>query len=604
MKIITMMLIIMCMAGCSSYMENKRYTINSEYDVDSFQSDVEPILLTADLQVHYIYSSNNTRTNFFNSFSESIRPSVSDYFAPEHFKKKINEFKEVYPEGKIIILGDVLNMSCDWELEKFMSLMKNNKNWVLAPGNHDFIFLGAHEKKERTKDWIKACAEENREDGRFNKVEFIFSYLEMLANQSKIQGADPSYSKFSKCLSEIRRDRRLAHTCLNEMQVQKKDDSGRVNRNCASYSGFGDSWVNCSVATHIPEKLKDIPNQGWWKNDNPNEFIQDIFWYINPADEKNSGMREAYYAYSYILQRVRMPDGRYAVLLDTNNPAVQRSAASYLVGYNPANSANMLYTQMDAASIIMGGNRLRVGKGEKKVDLVKSSEQHVLMSHHPVKDYKFEAIKGLCLLVNVGNVKDIYTAHTHSPSNRTYKRLHSKIEGCENINEFNIGSMIDYPLEYMLVTKSNSESISITVDLSREYEQKCSGLSNKWKKVKGNDDYYTSYNDLGWLASEREIHTNLISSLLIHFEEMLDKDDGFTTVSATWPNWAQNDADIKNEINKVRAAILNKKLTSGQRDRLVQLGEFFSTREVEQAHNLDVYKTCQLHWAAEAKHEI
>lgn len=596
--------IIMCVIGCASYVENERATIDSGYDRNSLKSEVEPLLLAADLQVHYAYNSINTRTNFFDDFSESIRPAASDYFAPGHFKRKINEFKKIYPDGKMIILGDVLDVSCDWESDKFLSLMKKSNNWVLVPGNHDFIFLGTHEKKERSQDWINACSEKNKIDGRFNKVEFIFTYLETLASQSETPGSDPSYKKFSKCLSNIRENRRAAHDCLNEMQLQKSTAGDKVDRNCASYSGFADAWVNCSIAHHIPERLKDIPNQGWWKNDNPNEFIQDIFWYINPADEKNNGMREAYYSYSYILQRVRMPDGRYAVLLDTNNPAVQRSAASYLVGYNPANSANMLYTQMDAASIIMGGNRVWVKGGEKRDDLVNSPDEHVLMSHHPIKDYKFEAKRGLCSLVIVGNVKDIYTAHTHSPSNRTFKQLHYKIKGCENIQEFNIGSMIDYPIEYMILTKNNSQSISTTVDLSGEYDEKCSSVSKRWKKMKGTDYYYTSYNDLGWFASEKEIHSNLIGSLLSHFEEMLDKDEGFATVSANWPNWATTDSQINKEISEIKLALSNGGLSPTQRDRLVELGEFFSDRKVNQQDTLDMYKTCQLHWAAKAKSEL
>ena len=187
MKNFIIVIVIMGMAGCASYVENERIRIDSGYDRSSITSQVEPLLLAADLQVHYIYNSINTRTNFFNNFSESIRPAVSDYFAPEHFDEKINEFSNVYPDGKIIILGDVLDVSCDWEIERFLSLMENKKNWVLAPGNHDFIFLGTHEKKERTKDWLSACAEKNKDDGRFNKVEFIFTYLEALSNQSEIR---------------------------------------------------------------------------------------------------------------------------------------------------------------------------------------------------------------------------------------------------------------------------------------------------------------------------------------------------------------------------------------------------------------------------------
>ena len=182
------------LVGCASYTEIKRTKIDSNFESNPLKSETSPVLLAADLQVHYIYNSINSRNNFINGFSESIRPSATDYFAPANFKNKLEEFREIYPDSKILILGDVLDVSCDWEFDKFTSLMKNTPNWVLAPGNHDFIFLGTHEKKERTNEWIKACRHKEISDGRFNKVEFIFKYLETLAQQSQLSSADPSYA--------------------------------------------------------------------------------------------------------------------------------------------------------------------------------------------------------------------------------------------------------------------------------------------------------------------------------------------------------------------------------------------------------------------------
>jgi hypothetical protein len=601
MRLFQIILIISLISGCTGSVQNIRPKIVSDSIKTEF-SDIPPVLLAADLQIHYLYNSINTRKNLYDSFSESIRPSIADYLAPVHFNRIIDEYRQTFPTGKVVILGDVLDVSCDWEANKFLNMMKDKTNWVLAPGNHDFIFLGTHEKKERTKDWLKACEQKGEKDGRFNKVEFIFSYLEALAEQSKIPNADPSYSRFADCFAKIRTDRRKEHNdCLYGMKLQEMSSDDKVDRNCAAHKGLGDKWVNCKVASNIPERLKDIPNQGWWKNDKEGEFLRDIFWYINPADEVNSGMKEAYYSYSYIIQRVSLPDGRLALLLDTNNPGQMRPAVKYLVGYNPANSANMLYHQMNAASLIMGGNNVWSDEGK---NLTKSKYEHVLMSHHPVKDYKLEAKKGLCLLANVGNVKDLYTAHTHAPNTVTHNSLHWRLKGCDNIKEHNIGSMIDYPLEYMLISRKSEQNNSLTVDLSSEYKKECVDFEYRWKRKKGNSDYYTSYNDLGWFASEEEIHANLLNSLLTHFIEMLDKEEGFITSSGAFPDWAINDQEIKAELNYLRSSVINDELSPRHRDRLIEIGEFFENRVVKDQENLNKYMNCQLHWASESKKEL
>ncbi len=596
-KIFVLVALLSIQLGCSSYIKHDRNIVDSSFIHKVNTRNSSPVLITADLQTHFLYNSIDTRNNFINGFSESIRPAAADLFAPDNFFNTINEYKKSFPLGKTIILGDVLDVSCDWEANKFFKAMNKQSNWVLAPGNHDFIFLGTHEKEERVNDWKKGCAEKNKHDGRFNKVEFIFTYLEALSTQAKLPDSDPSYSKFSKCFTDIRKDRNAEHDCLYKIKKQPK-------RKCPAFLGVGNEWVNCNIASNIPNRLKDIPNQGWWKNNNSNEFIQDIFWYINPSDKDNDSSKEPYYAYSFILQRIRLPDGRYAILLDTNNPGGLRSVLSFPIGYNPANSANMLYNQMNAASFLMGGNKIFKGYKENKGNIINSNDEHVLMSHHPINDYKWEARKGLCLLTGVGNVNTMYTAHTHKPSNQTHKRLHWRLNGCNNIKEYNIGSMIDAPLGYLLLIENNGEIQSRSVDLSIELENVCKDVKYKWKRLKSDKNYYTSYDDLGWFTTEQKVHKNLINSTISHFMDMLNEAEGFSTISNNWPSDLNSDAKIKDELLNIKNKINNGHTPQEFRERLIELDEFFSTRQVQNMNNLRKYKSCQLHWAANAKKEL
>lgn len=592
------------LAGCSSFNFLERKLVSQSDLIDPKFTDSEPVLITADLQIHFVYNPINTRSNFFNRFSESIRPIASDLFSPDHFDFTIDKFQRVHPKGKVIILGDVLDVSCDWEANKFFSIMKNKPNWVMAPGNHDFIFLGTHEKNERSKHWLKGCAENKGHDGRFNKAEYIFTYLEALANQAELSDADSSYSAFSNCFSKIRKDRRAVHDCLNNMKIQKLEDPSGIDRNCPAVRALGDQWVNCKVASEIPEKLKDIPNQGWWKNKDPNGYLQDVFWYINPAQDTKSASKEVYYSYSYIVQRVRLPDGRYAVLLDTNNPAKIRSVLHYSIGYNPANSANMLYSQMNAASLMMGGNKIFIGSKTQPKNITKSNAEHVLMSHHPIADYRLEAKKGLCMLINVGNSSYIYTAHTHSPSHRYYKNLHTNIHGCENVTEYNIGSMIDAPLEYMLLANIEGESISSTISLNNEYSASCETVESKWRRKENSSDYYTSYSDLGWLANADRVHDNLSISMLNYFIEMLEVTEGFNTISADWPKGFSSDEQVKSELFSIKEKIQSGTSAYLMGPQLEDMGRFFSSRKVENMDNLNRYKFCHLYWASLAKKKL
>jgi len=79
-------------------------------------------------------------------------------------------------------------------------MMKNKPNWVMVPGNHDFNYLGSYEKGSVSNIWKSACQEKENTDGRYNKAEFIFAYLEALSAQSELANADPSYVSFAECL--------------------------------------------------------------------------------------------------------------------------------------------------------------------------------------------------------------------------------------------------------------------------------------------------------------------------------------------------------------------------------------------------------------------
>jgi hypothetical protein len=598
-KYIYLVLITLCTTGCTSInKENNSHQPISSLPDRAFLKH-NPVLIASDLQMHLVHNSNDERTNFKDIFSEAIRPVASDIFAPYNFESILVDYTSKYPTGKMIFLGDMTDVACKWELDSFYKLLGNKSNWVMAPGNHDSNYLGTFEKSNIDSKWKKACDINQNVDGRLNKNEYIFSYLSALAHQSNLRGADSSYSLFASCFNDIRKDKRALHKCLNNMAMQTHSEGkDKTDRKCAAVNIIGDSWVNCKTAVNVSPKYENIPNQGWWKNTvDEDGFLQDIFWYINPVHE----------LYSFILQRVKLPSGRYVVLLDTNNPQQERGLEDFAFGYNPANSANMLYHQMNAAAHIMGGGDIFT-VGATKVTKVSQEGEHVLMSHHPVNDYKFIAKDGLCLLSGTGKVKEIYTAHTHSSYTKNHDDIDRGIGGCGDITEYNIGSMIDAPIELsvLIQTKEDIKPKTLRVSLTQQYSEQCSDIGtdklSRWKRNKESDQYYTAYTKLGLFSEVKEIQTNLMKTMIGHYMDMLVIEDGFGTVEANWPDGMNSDNKIKETLialsNKLSKGTFNE---DDDKSTLLQISEFFQSRKVKNMDNMKTYQACQLYWASEAK---
>lgn len=587
------------------YSENLDHDPNFYQDISSAEKDKikDSILLTADLQLHYLYGYVPTRFAISNKISPSIRPIASDLYAPLNFNNIIKSYQNKISNGKVIILGDAIDISCDWEASRFFNLMEDKINWVLAPGNHDSVYVGSNEKKSRE----ESCFTE-KGGGNFEKNKFILLYLNALAKQGENKGVDSSFLKFKECFSSINRNNN-DNSCI-QLSLGRKDSEGN---NCFV---FNNNLLNSYAANINCGKVKDddgisnlrnlITNQGWWKNKDDNGFLQDVFWYINPE----------FPIYSFILQRVKLDNNKYALLIDTNNPQSQRGFEKYLIKYNAANSANMLHNQIYAATLIMNGEV--GGEVDYPPSVIKkvSKQKHVLMSHHPLIDYTGHSRLGLsqrfsrnslCILASVGNITEAYTAHTHKPQEKIFYEINSLCSLKKNrdffknkhIVEINIGSMIDFPLEYVLL--SNIDDKKYRINLSNYFESICREKEADWRVKSGNYLYYDMHHKLRKTFRAKWTYKNTVIMALGYYLKELDPKYSFVTVQGDYPFGLNSDSQLINKIQEIQGEISRSNKISEinkYTHQLIEIDNFFFKRKVENQLELEKYRSCQLHWAS------
>ena len=116
-----------------------------------------PVLLIADCQVHNLYSKSLPERNLSAEAAAgtAIRPPQLDLFSPEVLSWIV---RNGAPEAVAILhLGDALDLGCEGEFDTFLEVMSGaGKPWFMAPGNHDFFYLGTYDP-QNTGVWEDAC---------------------------------------------------------------------------------------------------------------------------------------------------------------------------------------------------------------------------------------------------------------------------------------------------------------------------------------------------------------------------------------------------------------------------------------------------------------
>ncbi len=152
-----------------------------------------PILFVADNQFHNIYTDASVFGLRISDIVSrvAIRPAALNLYSPNLFSYILRNNQS----RNVIHLGDALNVGCKSEWKEFVSVMDNSvlKQWVMAPGNHDFYFYGItsggwlHDIFRST--WADGCIghdPNDNQDRRFSKNQFLDEYIDHLKQKNII----------------------------------------------------------------------------------------------------------------------------------------------------------------------------------------------------------------------------------------------------------------------------------------------------------------------------------------------------------------------------------------------------------------------------------
>jgi hypothetical protein len=160
----------------------------TQHLIGPMETSSNDVLVIADTHAGFPFSRHATVTDsvgFGDTFVThvAVRPAQMDMWGPSVLRWLTREQRDV---GLILHLGDAANTSCNSELSRFATVMRDQpRPWVMAPGNHDSLMMGNFgEGTLLSTGWDEACALPTSEafdpDGQpdhMNKNSFIASYL-------------------------------------------------------------------------------------------------------------------------------------------------------------------------------------------------------------------------------------------------------------------------------------------------------------------------------------------------------------------------------------------------------------------------------------------
>ncbi len=142
------------------------------------------VVLVADNQLHHLYGQPVwIRSGLTNRVvSVAIRPVQLDLWGPD----LLEHLLETYTRKNLAIhLGDALDVGCSVEWDQFVAIMSNaGRGWVMAPGNHDFNYVGnGHFSLDQ---WQRACATADGSGTPLTKDRFVVEYLRAVSAQGHL----------------------------------------------------------------------------------------------------------------------------------------------------------------------------------------------------------------------------------------------------------------------------------------------------------------------------------------------------------------------------------------------------------------------------------
>ncbi|WP_171381388.1 metallophosphoesterase [Vibrio europaeus] len=384
-------------------------------------------------------------------------PSAHRSAAQEEFSLDLVEYiLEQDRTGLVIHGGDAINNSCVDEFKAFIQTMgKKDKEWYLAPGNHDGFYLGisspiSWNNRKMTLNgflderigWANACTP--------------------IVKTSKVKGKDRNkylLDKFSFVQMYVR-EKGLKDICAQDPSSCKVD-----------YKYGTQQSIYCIEDSSLLSG-KALSKACWTSKSNKlyldhNDFAKDTFGNDTDTLVVNNAWE------SFVVQLVSVTianDVKNILLVDTaayskyNNAVKETGELQNNNRYGAADNAQLVLAQRN---IIDRWKDDLESRGQS-IDLI--------VGHHPMEDLEPESLNYLARLSNQTSSQIYMSGDTHDGFDVWY--LNRK--GERLLRQVNMGSTIDSPLEYAHLGLSRTKDIeaqrlSIT-PLGVDKERKSSDL--------------------------------------------------------------------------------------------------------------------------------
>jgi hypothetical protein len=399
-----LVLVVFCalsLAGCASALPHRAPPPDPPGD---YVQLTQPIIALGDTQEHestgFPLHDNDSAVDSYVEVAQ--RPPEQPLFGRRLLEWAI----ESDPKAPVIHLGDVLDMSCESELErltKIFATTRERQPLVILPGNHDGLMFGIFNYDilgdlwdANTSKWGRGCLRgnssaasltESASGAALTKRGFIIGYLDHLA------GGPHSHLK------------------------------------------------NLNIPAHGDAEFE-------WRNPDPAGFIEAIEGQVR--DKRDFGR-------SFIAQKLRMPAAPGAPLrvtviaLDTNQVSAVVKSLDAVRGVSPGTIGRVQREQMDVVA--------------KWVAQARSAGEIVVFAGH--HDWDQIGPTSHVMLSEVMEELDhplVYvSAHTH----RGFWAMHKTVSG-RNLLELNVSSLSDWPIAYRKVTfyyDAGGSRIKVVADL-------------------------------------------------------------------------------------------------------------------------------------------
>ncbi len=558
----------------SSWFQNKKKLKVLESNNPSHLSNPNtlPILLVGDTQVNNLYAGPSIlRTPIADKkIPAAMKPVAQDY----HEIDLLRNMLRMDGKGKYIIhLGDVANIGCIIEWQNFKQAMfaeiKGTKGFVLAPGNHEFFYLGNYQAGATYVDgnpnvaaWNKMCwdldtLDENivanvKENTRYiqTKKTFFQNYINVINEESKIFNNFPTIN---------------FNNCQKMGQAEKK-----------YLLEPSSDWEACSYS--------------FLKNGPPNSFIESIFFGKNNSPKFQVSYKD------FMVQKINLKDPENnlpfpvkGIILDTND--YEAAPSFFQAVTNPKGLERPVSQSFNAG---MNGSINKV-QWEKVLDMIGEESPEtvfIFFAHHQFDSWSVISKERFYEIFKTVNKGILVTAHTHTG----YIKDHGAFI------EINLGSNLDKNIQSGGLAFVKESDKSWFINFNRRF------LNAKTYDCKGIPDYtnaknwnYLTYREAS-LVDEWNTVNRTLDTILITLRRYLEFQNVKTgTVEELIKMGDQPEVCGDNNMKKAKECrmkkiLLIKKLEKEDQSRYTNNPNYLNQKLK--------YGTCQAIFASEAKYKL